>query len=351
MGLPLTDYLIVGQGLAGSLLAWELIKRGRRVLVMDDGHHGSSSMAASGMLNPVTGMRLVKTPRAEIYLPHALRTYRRLARNLGQTFYRPRPLWRLFNTSEEARRLEQRRTDPEYRNWLGGDFAADAAPWPAHAPHGGYRQPHAGYLDMPALLGRLRDWFKERDCLVEDLFDGEPARDPSRQARRVLLCQGQRARRCPWFGGLPFQPAKGEILTLRGTEDMPRHILNRGHWLLPTRERLWRLGASFDREHLDTRPTAEARESLMGSLARMTRNPEQFRVVGHQAGIRPATRDTQPFLGLHPEHPRIGIFNGFGAKGSLMIPWHAERFADHLEGGADLPPWADIRRYRDYLGR
>ncbi|HHH13042.1 MAG TPA: FAD-dependent oxidoreductase, partial [Thiolapillus brandeum] len=31
------DFLVLGQGLAGSLLAWRLLRRGRRVLVMDDG--------------------------------------------------------------------------------------------------------------------------------------------------------------------------------------------------------------------------------------------------------------------------------------------------------------------------
>ncbi|QLH32628.1 MAG: FAD-binding protein [Cyclobacteriaceae bacterium] len=29
------DYLIVGQGLAGSCLAWQLVQRGKRVIVID----------------------------------------------------------------------------------------------------------------------------------------------------------------------------------------------------------------------------------------------------------------------------------------------------------------------------
>jgi glycine/D-amino acid oxidase-like deaminating enzyme len=33
-----TDFLIVGQGLAGSLLAWSLLQRGHTVVVVEDRH-------------------------------------------------------------------------------------------------------------------------------------------------------------------------------------------------------------------------------------------------------------------------------------------------------------------------
>jgi len=54
------DFLIVGQGLAGSLLAWELIQRGCSVLVVDKGEENASQVAA-GLINPVTGIRFVKS--------------------------------------------------------------------------------------------------------------------------------------------------------------------------------------------------------------------------------------------------------------------------------------------------
>ncbi|HIV04190.1 MAG TPA: FAD-binding oxidoreductase, partial [Candidatus Spyradosoma merdigallinarum] len=46
------DFVVVGQGLAGTLLALELEKRGRRVLVVDDGWKTAASRAAAGVLNP-----------------------------------------------------------------------------------------------------------------------------------------------------------------------------------------------------------------------------------------------------------------------------------------------------------
>ena len=53
------DYLLVGQGLAGSILGWELMQRGCRILIIDQ-EIGNASRIAAGLINPVTGMRFFK---------------------------------------------------------------------------------------------------------------------------------------------------------------------------------------------------------------------------------------------------------------------------------------------------
>jgi glycine/D-amino acid oxidase-like deaminating enzyme len=64
-----------------------------------------------------------------------------------------------------------------------------------------------------------------------------------------------------------------------------------------------------------------------------------------EVGVRPATRDRQPFVGNHPEYPQLAVFNGFGAKGSLLVPWFSERMIRFLLHQEALPVTADIRRY------
>lgn len=58
-----TDYIIVGQGLAGSLIALNLLRRGKSVRVIDDGHKHAASKVAAGLINPITGRRHVLTWR------------------------------------------------------------------------------------------------------------------------------------------------------------------------------------------------------------------------------------------------------------------------------------------------
>jgi hypothetical protein len=42
---------------------------------------------------------------------------------------------------------------------------------------------------------------------------------------------------------------------------------------------------------------------------------------------------------------KLKLFNGFGARGSLTIPWHAEHFVNHLLDQQPLNSDIDIARY------
>src|SRR4051812_23776482 len=69
------DYLILGQGLCGTFLSYYLAKAGKKVLVIDKNIPFSASKVASGVINPVTGRRIVRTWRIEELLPFALEAY------------------------------------------------------------------------------------------------------------------------------------------------------------------------------------------------------------------------------------------------------------------------------------
>jgi glycine/D-amino acid oxidase-like deaminating enzyme len=69
------DFLIIGQGLAGSILAYELIARGQRIMVIDNDHLGSASKVAAGIINPITGHRLNLTEGFVDYYHRATNFY------------------------------------------------------------------------------------------------------------------------------------------------------------------------------------------------------------------------------------------------------------------------------------
>ncbi|HYD83061.1 MAG TPA: hypothetical protein VEA63_03390, partial [Opitutus sp.] len=70
------NLLIVGQGLAGTLLAWELERAGLTFEIADEGHGRAASRVAAGIINPITGQRLVKSWRVDALLPVARATFR-----------------------------------------------------------------------------------------------------------------------------------------------------------------------------------------------------------------------------------------------------------------------------------
>jgi glycine/D-amino acid oxidase-like deaminating enzyme len=69
------DYIIVGQGISGSFLSRDLLRAGKTVLVIDDNKPFTASKVASGVINPITGRRLVRTWEIEKLMPYAIAAY------------------------------------------------------------------------------------------------------------------------------------------------------------------------------------------------------------------------------------------------------------------------------------
>ena len=55
------DFIIVGQGLAGTLLAFALEEQGKTFCIVDDLNEYAASRKAAGIINPITGRRYVKS--------------------------------------------------------------------------------------------------------------------------------------------------------------------------------------------------------------------------------------------------------------------------------------------------
>lgn len=107
----------------------------------------------------------------------------------------------------------------------------------------------------------------------------------------------------------------------------------------------FRIGSTWDREHLDTVPTAAARAELLSAVGGILTNAGELRVVNHSAGVRPCTATTRPHLGKHPKFGALYSFNGFGSKGYALSPYFAEEFVGYLEEGKSLDSEADIGRH------
>ncbi len=199
------------------------------------------------------------------------------------------------------------------------------------------------------LLTCLKDFFIARNCYRQADVDYQDIQlQPSLCwqdicPKQIIFCEGHHATKTPWFSWLPFQPVKGEILTLEHQSQLPDKILNYGDWLIPLNSQHIRVGATFDRESLNTLPTERGKSDLLRTLKTISANLAQAILINHQANIRPCTLDKQPFTGHHPQYPQLAIFNGFGAKGSLQIPRYSQHFVDALLNNTPAP--SNIQRY------
>jgi glycine/D-amino acid oxidase-like deaminating enzyme len=329
------EFVIVGQGLAGTALAWALLRRGRTVQVIDRGRPDTSSRLAAGLVTPVTGKRLARSWRWDELYPAALAFYRSVEAETDKTFFHQRPALRLF--ADEAERDEFLRRQSTVLRGLVRAEPHINTDWIA-APLGGFEMPDAARLDVPGYLDASRAYFQARDSYRVAEID--PRNPPS--ADVVVFCRGY-ALDDPWFGGIAFNAAKGEILTIRALGLAEDRVIHRGVWLAPVGADLYRVGATYTWEPLDSVPTPEGRSEIESKLSAFLKVP--FEVVDHRAAVRPVIDAGFPVLGRHPRNPHLAYFNGLGSKGSLLAPFFANQLADHLCGAGTIDDAVNLHKF------
>ncbi len=350
------DYLIIGNGIAGSLLAWHLIERGYRIRVIYDASSPGCSSIAAGILNTITGKRVSKAWQADQALKEAKDCYRQLESFFNTQLFKPYDIIRLYQSDEEKEIVQRRRNDNTYHEFLKANHAPHSFPKLLHDPLGSFKIDQGGVVNVEALLGHLTRFFLSKNCIINQHFDyqqltigAESVIWENIEAKKIIFCEGWQAIHNPWFSGLPFQLTHGEILSLAIPQAHHyQHLISKGFWLIPHSEQIIRFGATYDRRNLANVPTQAGLELLLNGYRAMVCTDEPYEVTDHQAGIRPGTWDTLPFVGLHPKYPQLGIFNGFGSKGTLLIPPCSKQFVDFLHKGTPLAREIDIKRFFEH---
>ena len=329
------DYLIVGQGLAGSVFAALLLERGRSFVVVDDDHRTAASKAAGGIINPITGKRLNRPSLIGQLLQEAFSTYPMIERLLGAPLFNRRNVLRLFTDGSEQRRWEAKRQNPEYEQYVSPtppDVPANLA-----STHGAFEITVAGQFDIRQFITAFRSVLKAQNRLLEepflyDLLRISPAAVEWRdvRAKYVIFCEGYRMTENPYFDAIQLNPAKGEVLTLEAQDFSDPRIVQCGKWIFRSLSGEVLAGTTYSWEQLDENPTSEAKDQIRKGMQSFCKF--DFEVSDHRAGVRAVTKaDNRPIVGVHPNWPRLAILNGFGSKGALQVPFSARQLLENLE--------------------
>jgi glycine oxidase len=345
--LPMRDppLLIIGQGLAGTALAWQCWERAVPFIVVDRDAPITSSKIAAGLISPITGFRLTHAPGYDAMLAEALRTYRALERKLGLRVLHAMPHLRFLASEEEVQFWLRRRDQLKF--WREARFDSERFA----NPRGAFMMKHAGWMDTAAFLAASKAFFIAQGCWQAGAVS-EPdltctpdsvvwADQPYRAA---VFCTGWEAARSQWFEWVKFQSFRGTILEARADLGGERRIVHADCWLLPQAHGRMRIGATFERSFTDPHGVDEAAlDDLHTRVRRVLRVP--YAVISQQSAVRPVITGQRTFIGTHPARPRIGFFNGLASKGVLRAPYYARLLADHLLDGAALPASCDVRNY------
>ena len=315
MNTPSTPWLIVGQGLAGSCLAWEFYRRNIPFEITDSNTSQSSKIAA-GMINPITGKNFQPSWRITEFHPPAIHFFTTLEHQLGIQLWHPLPILRLASSENEWRKIHSKLTSPDITPWLH--------PGETHTPDGfagAVTLTGGGRLDTLTFVNSTREFFTNYGNYRNSSHNTSlphPAR---------ILCQGAPGLLHNQLG--PHRCAKGEIITLRAPWPQTHIRVGSGGWLIPLGNSLFRAGSTYQWDTLDQSPTTTGHTRISQIIH--TLGGTDYTLIDHVAAIRPILRRSQPLIGKNPSGD--WIFNALGSKGSLYAPAFSQLLADWILNG------------------
>jgi glycine/D-amino acid oxidase-like deaminating enzyme len=348
------DCLIIGQGICGTFLAHEFEKAGLSFLVIDDPMNTGASRQAAGIINPITGRRMVRTWMIDKLFPFALQAYQEIGKSLDIECIRESRLVDFFPSAQMRLAFLKRHSEavselflPENENrWVSAfnyEFGfGEIGP--------------CALIDLNLLLPTYRKKLSAAGLLVEEKMlirdlhiDKNYIQYKDLKAKKIIFCDGAGSFINPYFSKLPFAPNKGEALIL-SVKDLPKpYIFKKGMSLVPWKNDLLWIGSSYEWQFEDENPTAIFRERAESLLRQWIKLP--FEVLDHISSVRPATLERRPFVGFHPILNQIGILNGMGTKGCSLAPYFAAQLSANLVDGFPILEEANIARHSRILGK
>jgi glycine/D-amino acid oxidase-like deaminating enzyme len=336
------DVILIGQGIAGTVLSEVLHARGLRVVICDVPLEGRASHAAAGLVNPVALRTTAPSWRALELLAVAGAFYREMEQRYDARFWNPVELVALFPTAKEAGIWRSRMKEPELARMIAEGPVSDPAVNELPQPFGHGVVRRCAWVDVRCMLHAHRTNWRREGRLLERAVHDDDIRPVAGgiaigevSAPLVIRCTGAFGKDLPLL-----VPVRGEGLTLR-VEGLRLHsAVHRSVFVLPAGDDRYRVGATFAWDDPWSGPTEEGRRWLLDRAQRLI--PRATDIDEHWWGVRPTTRDRRPLLGRTAPH--AAVMNGLGSRGVLLAPWCAQHLAAHLYDGASLDPEVDVAR-------
>jgi glycine/D-amino acid oxidase-like deaminating enzyme len=308
---------IVGQGLAGTCVAWELWRRRIPFVIYDDpeGTPGSSRIAA-GLINPVTGKNFEPTPDVANLLPDAVHFYQDIEAVLSQKFWHPMPIRRFANNEKEWLKILRKASRPDVAMWIApANPKSPPARWiGAVVLQGG------GRLDIAGFLNESREFFRSQSLYHSSHIPVDST------SPLILWCEGSAGLMHGRHG--EHRCAKGEIITIHAPSWISGEIrIGGGGWLIPIGDQCFKVGATYEWDKLDHSPTRHGLEQLH-LIAKELGGDNRYDLLKHEAAIRPIVNRSNPQM-IRVASDSWSL-NGLGSKGALTAPSMAKKFAQQI---------------------
>jgi len=350
-----SDFLIVGGGIIGMMLARQLGLEGASVTLVEQGNcAGESSWAGGGIVSPLYPWRHSQpvTHLASWSQSTYLHLVPQLLEETGVDSELMQTGMYMVNVADQqlaidwARRylrpVEEVAASHLYRHEPALNEGFSSAVWMPEVAS--VRNPRLGRAMRESLL-HIPNLTLLEQCSVSGLIlEGEKIVGVSSangeiKAGHTILCAGAWTAELlkPLGIALPVQPVKGQMMVFKAKPGLlNRVVLLEDRYLIPRRDGRILVGSTLEHQGFDKTPTSQARESLYQTALNIMPALADFPVEHHWAGLRPGSPEGIPYIGQVPGYRGLSVNAGQFRNGLVLAPASTKLQADMLLGRTSI---------------
>ena len=299
------DYIIVGQGVAGTCMAMKLMQENKTFIVIDNHFHKASAIAA-GIYNPVVLKRFSIVWNATKQINRLREVFGDFEKLLNKKYIYDFPVYRIFNDQQEKKTwLKKATTHPDLIDYLSIETEQLNQYNAIQNPIGSGEVLHTGRVDLTNLLADFKNYLVNKESFLDETFDYDAlvlddnkASYKNIETNHIIFSEGYNILNNPYFKNLPVIGVKGEVLKIKTDAILPEAVVKGKEFLMPLGDNNYFVGATYDRDNVNYENTAEAKTYLVDGVKQFLKT--DFEILEQHASIRPTVVDRRPIIGPHP---------------------------------------------------
>ena len=341
------EFLVVGQGITGSIVALQLKKSLIKFKLIEGGNPTTSAKGAAGIVHPISLKRCNLSWRGREFYDFSDAFYKKINTESSIELYKSYKLLRIFASFEEQNNWIGKTNNEIYKNILSlSNKKVDNV----QNMFGSGVVELCSRLYVNEFLGFVSSSLLKSNILKKDLFKAENLKLKNNRFQyksdiysKVIMCDGVNALKNPMFNYLPIIPNKGELLKV-SSNILPPQIINCGIFSLPETKNIFTVGSTYSNEDQKNNVTIAAKEYLMKKLNKVI-EIDGIDIIDQKFGFRPTSFDRKPLIGEHPIIKNLFTVNGMGSKAILMAPLLVRELLNYIYLKKPLDPMVNINRF------
>ena len=324
------DFIIIGQGIAGTVLAYELLKRKKKILVIDKFQKNTSSRIALGIYNPLVLKWFTKSWMAELQLKVLVSFLNDFQKDFNVKINHQDNIYKMLDTNYVVNNWNEKQSSPNRK-----DFMSSKLQYLDGVQHPFGTVLNSGWVDTSLMLKTFRSHLIKNNLVIDEYFTSDDLKFEKKaieyknfSSKYIVFCEGSNVNTNPFFKNLKFKMTKGEIIHFKSSDLKLNNVTHSGIITIPISKDIYYSGATFNWDIKDLTPTETAKNEIIEKVKKM--KSFSYTLIDQKVAIRPSTEDRRPIIGNHRKYKNVYLMNGLGSRGILLSPYLANELCFNI---------------------